>query len=260
MAPKKAKRRQQQGEGGSSNVFSMFEQSQIQEYKEAFTIIDQNRDGIISKDDLRDVLATMGQLNVKNEELEAMVKEASGPINFTVFLTMFGEKLKGADPEDVIVSAFKVLDPEATGAIKKEFLEELLTTQCDRFTAEEKCSCISYIYTDSCYKMADMHDQTLSLSCCSTQHHLKTALISSCPDPNKVNFTPHGGSAFCPVSLLKPLLPSMDMLFRSLTISPTGSCSSQGTSSCQVTSSSAPVDPPATAAVMGESSGEGLAF
>merc|ERR1712071_122878 len=78
-----------------------------------------------------------GQLNVKNEELEAMVKEAPGPINFTVFLTMFGEKLKGADPEDVIVSAFKVLDPEATGAIKKEFIEELLTTQCDRFTPEE---------------------------------------------------------------------------------------------------------------------------
>uniref|UniRef100_A0A3B5MK07 Myosin light chain, phosphorylatable, fast skeletal muscle a n=1 Tax=Xiphophorus couchianus TaxID=32473 RepID=A0A3B5MK07_9TELE len=111
------------GEGGSSNVFSMFEQSQIQEYKEAFTIIDQNRDGIISKDDLRDVLASMGQLNVKNEELEAMVKEASGPINFTVFLTMFGEKLKGADPEDVILSAFKVLDPEGTGTIKKELAQ-----------------------------------------------------------------------------------------------------------------------------------------
>ncbi|KAJ7989545.1 hypothetical protein DPEC_G00305650 [Dallia pectoralis] len=137
MAPKKAKRRGGASEGGSSNVFSMFEQSQIQEYKEAFTIIDQNRDGIISKDDLRDVLASMGQLNVKNEELEAMVKEASGPINFTVFLTMFGEKLKGADPEDVIVSAFKVLDPEATGFIKKDFLQELLTTQCDRFSAEE---------------------------------------------------------------------------------------------------------------------------
>lgn len=39
-------------------------------------------------------LAT-GRLNVKNEELDAMMKEASGPINFTVFLTMFGEKLKG---------------------------------------------------------------------------------------------------------------------------------------------------------------------
>jgi len=137
MAPKKAKKRQQQqGEGGSSNVFSMFEQSQIQEYKEAFTIIDQNRDGVISKDDLRDVMATMG-VTVPNDELEAMIKEASGPINFTVFLTMFGEKLKGADPEDVIVSAFKVLDPEATGFVKKDFIEELLTTQCDRFTADE---------------------------------------------------------------------------------------------------------------------------
>lgn len=36
-----------------------------------------------------------GRLNVKNEELDEMLKEAPGPINFTVFLTMFGEKLKG---------------------------------------------------------------------------------------------------------------------------------------------------------------------
>ena len=47
---------------------------------------------------------------------------------------------------------------------------------------------------------------------------------ASCPDPNKVNFTPHGGSAFCPVSLLKPLLPSMDLLFRGLTVSPVSGC------------------------------------
>ncbi|PWA17773.1 hypothetical protein CCH79_00008334, partial [Gambusia affinis] len=52
-------------------------------------------------------------------------------------------------------------------------------------------------------------------------------LQPSCPDPNKVNFTPHGGSAFCPVSLLKPLLPSMDLLFRSLSVSPVTGCSGQ---------------------------------
>lgn len=28
--------------------------------------------------------------------------------------------VSGADPEDVIVSAFKVLDPDATGFIKKD--------------------------------------------------------------------------------------------------------------------------------------------
>ncbi|CDQ98916.1 unnamed protein product [Oncorhynchus mykiss] len=55
----------------------------------------------------------------------------------------------------------------------------------------------------------------------------------SCPDPNKVNFTPHGGSAFCPVSLLKPLLPSMDLLFRGLSVSPVTGCSGQGSAPYQ---------------------------
>ncbi|TNN46759.1 Protein FAM117A [Liparis tanakae] len=91
----------------------------------------------------------------------------------------------------------------------------------------------------------------------------KPALLSSCPDPNKVNFSPHGGSAFCPVSLLQPLHPSMDLLFRSLAVSPAGSCSGQESSACQAASfgnRAAPPDPPSAASVMGESSGGGLAF
>lgn len=90
QAPKKAKKR---AEGASSNVFSMFEQAQIQEFKEvgtlpkaffhiefeqftdcdvcslcilpqAFTIMDQNRDGFIDKNDLRDTFAALGKLTV----------------------------------------------------------------------------------------------------------------------------------------------------------------------------------------------------
>lgn len=91
--------------------------------------MDQNRDGFIDKNDLRDTFAALGtltstlrnlgdghvsglictvfvvlcafgatgRLNVKQEEIDEMLKEAPGPINFTVFLTMFGEKLKGKD-------------------------------------------------------------------------------------------------------------------------------------------------------------------
>uniref|UniRef100_A0A3Q3IIT2 EF-hand domain-containing protein n=1 Tax=Monopterus albus TaxID=43700 RepID=A0A3Q3IIT2_MONAL len=139
LAPKKAKRR---AEGGGSNVFSMFEQAQIQEFKEAFTIMDQNRDGFIDKNDLRDTFAALGRLNVKQEEIDGMLKEAPGPINFTVFLTMFGEKLKGADPEETILNAFKVFDPEGKGILKKDFLTDMLTTQADRFSPEE----VSHMY------------------------------------------------------------------------------------------------------------------
>ncbi|XP_062377401.1 myosin regulatory light chain 2B, cardiac muscle isoform-like [Sardina pilchardus] len=135
MSPKKAKKKQS-GEA-SSNVFSMFEQSQIQEFKEAFTIMDQNRDGFICKNDLRDTFAALGRLNVSNDELEEMVKEAPGPINFTVFLCMFGEKLKGTDPEETILNAFKIFDPEATGVLKGDDIKYHLMSQADKFNEAE---------------------------------------------------------------------------------------------------------------------------
>jgi myosin regulatory light chain 12 len=36
----------------------MFNQDQIQEFKEAFNMIDQNRDGFIDKEDLQDILTS----------------------------------------------------------------------------------------------------------------------------------------------------------------------------------------------------------
>ncbi len=46
------------------------------------------------------------------------MNEAPGPINFTMFLTMFGEKLNGTDPEDVIRNAFACFDEEGTGELR----------------------------------------------------------------------------------------------------------------------------------------------
>uniref|UniRef100_G1M5G2 Myosin light chain 2 n=1 Tax=Ailuropoda melanoleuca TaxID=9646 RepID=G1M5G2_AILME len=156
MAPKKAKKR---AEGANSNVFSMFEQTQIQEFKEAFTIMDQNRDGFIDKNDLRDTFAALGRVNVKNEEIDEMLKEAPGPINFTVFLQMFGEKLKGADPEETILNAFKVFDPEGKGVLKADYVRDMLTTQAERFSKEEpravRVLC-SFTYSTNDYRMPAM--------------------------------------------------------------------------------------------------------
>ncbi|XP_066566942.1 myosin light chain 5 [Amia ocellicauda] len=140
MASRKTKKKEggaKRAQRASSNVFSMFEQTQIQEFKEAFTLIDQNRDGFIDKEDLKDTYASLGKLNVKDDELEGMLKEATGPINFTMFLNLFGEKLHGTDPEETILNAFKLLDPDAKGHIHKDELQQVLMTQADKFTAEE---------------------------------------------------------------------------------------------------------------------------
>lgn len=136
MSKAKSKTIKKRAQRATSNVFAMFDQAQIQEFKETFNLIDQNHDGFIDKEDLHDMLASLGKMPT-DQYLEAMMAEAPGPINFTMFLTMFGEKLNGTDPEDVIKNAFACFDEENKGFLNDELLRELLTTMGDRFTEEE---------------------------------------------------------------------------------------------------------------------------
>lgn len=65
MSRKTAVRRattKKRAQRATSNVFAMFGQAQIQEFKEAFNLIDQNRDGFIDKEDLHDMLASLGMI------------------------------------------------------------------------------------------------------------------------------------------------------------------------------------------------------
>lgn len=65
--------------------------------------------------------------NPSDEYLEGMMAEAPGPINFTMFLTMFGERLNGTDPEDVIRNAFACFDEEGSGETHKHTHASTLT-------------------------------------------------------------------------------------------------------------------------------------
>ncbi|KAG8181783.1 hypothetical protein JTE90_014025 [Oedothorax gibbosus] len=81
----------------TSNVFAMFEQNQIMEFKEAFQMIDSNKDGLIDKNDLRATFDSLGRI-VSDTDLNSMIAEAPGPINFTMFLTIFGERISDVFP------------------------------------------------------------------------------------------------------------------------------------------------------------------
>jgi len=120
----------------TSNVFAMFNQDQIQEFKEAFNMIDQNRDGFIDHDDLKDMLASLGK-DVSDDYLDNMMNDAPGPINFTMFLTLFGERLQGTDPEEVIRNAFGCFDEENAGCLPEDYLRDILMTMGERFSRDE---------------------------------------------------------------------------------------------------------------------------
>ncbi|CAF0994502.1 unnamed protein product [Brachionus calyciflorus] len=123
----------------SFNTFNIFDQYQIQEFKEAFNLIDQDKDGLISFEDLKLMFSSLGKpvdhddINIINE----MLAECSGPLNFTMFLSLFAEKIGLTDPESVVLSAFSIFDPENNGNVNCIQLRNLITTNGDRFTQEE---------------------------------------------------------------------------------------------------------------------------
>uniref|UniRef100_A0A915N2N7 Uncharacterized protein n=1 Tax=Meloidogyne javanica TaxID=6303 RepID=A0A915N2N7_MELJA len=123
MSEKKVKKVKKKSRTGSEA--SSFDQKTIQEFKEAFAIMDQDKDGVISKGDLKDLYATLGSI-ASESQIDAMLKEAPGPINFTVFLTLFGERLTGTDPEATIIGAFQMWDKSDSGFITEEALMKIL--------------------------------------------------------------------------------------------------------------------------------------
>ena len=49
-----------------------------------------------------------GKLNVNDEELDGMLNEGKGPINFTVFVTLFGEKLNGENVVEMLFQYYSI--------------------------------------------------------------------------------------------------------------------------------------------------------
>merc|ERR1712153_236394 len=102
-----------------SNVFAHFSQRQIQEFKEAFGIMDADKDGLLS-----------------SGEAQGMLSEAPGPVNFTQMVMLFAEKMAGgADDDDTILKAFDAF--EVNGKIDADMFKHSLMTFGDKFTSAE---------------------------------------------------------------------------------------------------------------------------
>merc|ERR1712158_132303 len=98
-----------------SNIFSLFPQKQIQEFKKAFEGIGRP---------------------ISDGEANNMVGEAPGPINFTQMVTLFAEKMSGGtDDDDVIVRSFEAF--EINGQIDAEMFRHSLMTWGEKFSSNE---------------------------------------------------------------------------------------------------------------------------
>merc|ERR1712037_709220 len=102
-----------------SNIFSLFSQKQIQEFKEAFGIIDNDKDGIITAPDLKKAFEGIGR-PISDGEANNMVGEAPG----------------GTDDDDVIVRSFEAF--EINGQIDAEMFRHSLMTWGEKFVERDR--------------------------------------------------------------------------------------------------------------------------
>jgi len=114
-----------------------FSQEQVEMYKECFKLMDIDKDGTISKNDLRAAFDNVGKLMTESE-LDDMLAEVGGACNFDNMIKMFQTKMAGGsnDPDDLIVAAFKAYEEEERKVSAEKF-RWALTKWGDKFSAAE---------------------------------------------------------------------------------------------------------------------------
>merc|ERR1712210_392570 len=118
-----------------SNVFALFSHSAIQQFKEAFGIMDADKDGLLSSSDLVAAFGAYGK-NIGGGEAQAMLDEVDGPMNFTQMVTLFASKMAGgSDDDDVILASSEAF--EIDGKIDADAFRHSLMTFGVKFSASE---------------------------------------------------------------------------------------------------------------------------
>ncbi|KAG6911601.1 hypothetical protein DXG01_011904 [Tephrocybe rancida] len=130
-----------------SGVFSLFKAPQIQQFKEAFQLIDHDKDGWVSENDLKEIFSSLG-ITPSNQMLDDLLSARPGGggrltysedrgINFTMFLTMMSERLFEFDTERELLEAFESFDENDSGMVKVEEMRKWLSEVGERMDEHE---------------------------------------------------------------------------------------------------------------------------
>merc|ERR1711950_29345 len=115
-----------------ANIFESFSHSAIQQFKEAFGIMDTDKDGLLSASDL---VAAFGahSKSIGSGDAQAMLDEVDGPMNFTQMVTLFATKMAGgSDDDDVILASFEAFEQD--GKIDADTFRAQLMTFGNKFS------------------------------------------------------------------------------------------------------------------------------
>lgn len=115
-------------------------EEQRADYLDAFNMFDNNQDGTITREKLRNLLLKLNQ-TVTEDDLKDMISvidtTGDGKINFEEFVAMMEKRKNEADTEQEIINAFRVFDKDGNGLISKAELTNIMSILGDTLSNEE---------------------------------------------------------------------------------------------------------------------------
>eukprot|EP00743_Colponemidia_sp_Colp-15_P002531 GILK01002743.1.p1 GENE.GILK01002743.1~~GILK01002743.1.p1 ORF type:complete len:168 (-),score=33.75 GILK01002743.1:747-1214(-) len=134
--------------------FAHLTAEEIQEFREIFNLVDKDGGGSISKEELGELMATLGIKSTK-EELDLMISEIdqdnNGEIEFDEFVAVMSRKVNATYTPDEVKSAFKVFSGHdaPSGHIHVKTLMKALTTYgTEKLTEDQAAELIAQVDTD----------------------------------------------------------------------------------------------------------------
>jgi myosin regulatory light chain 12 len=148
-----------------SGVFSLFQPNQIHLFREAFSLIDHDGDGVVSEQDLKHIFTSLGVkwirhvprrhaqaestgVSASRQRIDELLNDRPGThsrapsgdegfsgdrgITFPMFLTMMGEHLYDFDTEQELLAAFECFDDNDSGFVKCDEMRKWLSESGER--------------------------------------------------------------------------------------------------------------------------------
>jgi len=116
----------------------------IDQYKEAFSLFDEDGDGLINGEELGIVIRALGH-TVTEAEIDAMIEDVEAQtgqqtVDFASFLTMIPSQNDGRNAKTEkkeIVEAFQIYDRQKKGYVTAKELRHLMTSVGEALSHEE---------------------------------------------------------------------------------------------------------------------------